>query len=436
LSGLAKTSLLVWPTVTTPLTGAAIEDVVLGVDEDSNLLWAVEGRVGGVALPTPPRTRASNQLSADRPVDATRRKRYRYAPTTEIFPFWHPYQIEEIEGRRRFVQGRLADLTVNPPRLAPEPRARVLTDATAVRPAPAHQIEPATIPTLGLRLERRSVLARGTDGMPVLWTQRRRLPLLAPPAPRLRFDIFEEDDLPLFASEVLADSPIAYYRLNEAPGTPGTTRAADWSGHENHGAVSPTGITFGVNGLGSDDTAARFDGLGIGRIIVSDHESINPKRLTIEALISWSGPVRDIQQRILEKSLNARGELAGYGLSVLPDGHLQAEIALGPNRTILEPFLKSTEALTPHVPTHVAATYDGTTLAIYVQGRLDTVQSATGDLSSTLSISDLGIGNQAEHEPPRIRTFNGIIDEVALYDKALSADRIRAHVSALVARPV
>jgi hypothetical protein len=32
------------------------------------------------------------------------------------------------------------------------------------------------------------MLARGTDGRPLLWSQRRRLPLLAPPALRLEFD--------------------------------------------------------------------------------------------------------------------------------------------------------------------------------------------------------------------------------------------------------
>jgi len=36
------------------------------------------------------------------------------------------------------------------------------------------------------------MLARGTDGRPILWSQRRRLPLLSPPAPRLRLDVMQE----------------------------------------------------------------------------------------------------------------------------------------------------------------------------------------------------------------------------------------------------
>ena len=49
------------------------------------------------------------------------------------------------------------------------------------------------MPTAGLRLDRRFVLGRGTDGRPVLWLQRRRMPLLAPPVSNLRFDVVEEE---------------------------------------------------------------------------------------------------------------------------------------------------------------------------------------------------------------------------------------------------
>jgi hypothetical protein len=195
VTGLDETSLLVWPTVSTPLSGPILEDVVLGIDEDANLLWAVEQRVAGRDLPTPPRPEAMvpNGNGNGQPVVATDRKTYTYRPSTPMFPYWHPYTISSVNGRRRFIQGRLADLAQDPPVLMPEPRARVLFDATAAPGDPVHQIEPATVPTLGLRLERRYMMARGTDGLPVLWSQRQRLPLLSPPAPHLRFDVMEEE---------------------------------------------------------------------------------------------------------------------------------------------------------------------------------------------------------------------------------------------------
>jgi len=54
----------------------------------------------------------------------------------------------------------------------------------------------SAVPNQGLRLERRYALARGTDGSPVLWRQRRRLPLLAGPVSHLRFDLLKEGSAP------------------------------------------------------------------------------------------------------------------------------------------------------------------------------------------------------------------------------------------------
>jgi len=189
VTGLDRATLLLWATATHPLAGPVLEDVALGVDEDANLLWAVEKRVKGKDLPTP----AKPAFPAEaQPVASSERKAYAYAPSSPFYPYWHPYRIAEVGGRRRFVQGRLADLNATPPTLLPEPQARVLADPYAGPNDPAHQIEPATIPSQGLGLERRAMLARGVDGSPVLWTQRRRLPLLAPPALRLEFDLLEE----------------------------------------------------------------------------------------------------------------------------------------------------------------------------------------------------------------------------------------------------
>lgn len=48
--------------------------------------------------------------------------------------------------------------------------------------SPVNQIEQPTISPDGCGVERRSILSRRTDGTPILWTRRRRSPLLAPTA--------------------------------------------------------------------------------------------------------------------------------------------------------------------------------------------------------------------------------------------------------------
>jgi hypothetical protein len=56
-----------------------------------------------------------------------------------------------------------------------------------------HQLQPAAIPSEGLRVHRRAMLARSTTGEPILWTQRRREQLLTPPTFALRFDVLQPD---------------------------------------------------------------------------------------------------------------------------------------------------------------------------------------------------------------------------------------------------
>jgi hypothetical protein len=114
-----------------------------------------------------------------------------YRASTRVPTHWHPYVVEEVAGRRRFVQGRAADLSGTAAVLMPPPESDLLVDPASNGMHPVHQIEPAALPQDGLRLERRAMLARATDGTPVLWTQRRRQPLLTPPALRLRFDTLE-----------------------------------------------------------------------------------------------------------------------------------------------------------------------------------------------------------------------------------------------------
>ena len=193
VEGLADTSLVVWPTVTTPLGGPPLEDVTLGIDEDANLLFAVERRLRGRDVGTSGKDSGGDAPDTSGQVDASARKSYRYLPTTNVKPNWHPYVIQEVNGKRQFVQGRLADLAPSPAEpIDPEATAEVLKDESRQPGDPMHQIKPSTIPPLGMHLERRAMLARRTDGRPVLWIQRRRMPLLSPPGLNLRFDAVKE----------------------------------------------------------------------------------------------------------------------------------------------------------------------------------------------------------------------------------------------------
>ena len=66
VTGLDQRSLVLWPTVATALTGPELDQVDFGVDEDANLVWAVERRIAGRDVPTPAPTAADSSRAAGR----------------------------------------------------------------------------------------------------------------------------------------------------------------------------------------------------------------------------------------------------------------------------------------------------------------------------------------------------------------------------------
>lgn len=230
-----------------------------------------------------------------------------------------------------------------------------------------------------------------------------------------------------FATEVFADGPIGFWRLGEGPGS---VIAADASGNGNNGTCSG-GITFGQPGF-DGDTAALFDG-ATGRIIVLNSNSLNPPHITMEAKVRWDGP-NDFYQRILEKS--SFPQLAQYGFGILPDGHVRVELRTSSATTSVD--VDSINAVARGAEAHVVATYDGNVIRIYLNGFLDSETHAPGTISPkpptplNLIESGIGIGNQTQRDRP----FKGLIDEVALYPTALSAERILAHYQSQFAERV
>lgn len=201
-TGFADDSLVVWLRALAPAEGPLLEDVQLGLDEYSNILWAVERRIAGHDLSQPERTPqqelANPSLTKpDRAGKPDDRKQFVYVPGQDAAAYWHPYQIEDrpdAEGRlrRRFLQRRLADLNRVHPELLPAPLAEVLRVQNSVGQERVHEIAPATVPSIGIIVQRRYVLARDVDGNPVLWLQRQRTPFLSPPSRTLRFDVLAE----------------------------------------------------------------------------------------------------------------------------------------------------------------------------------------------------------------------------------------------------
>ena len=78
---------------------------------------------------------------------------------------------------------------------------------------------------------------------------------------------------------------------------------------------------------------------------------------------------------------------------------------------------------------HVATTYDGATLRLFVNGAQVASRAATGSI--TVSSGALRIGGNAIWS----EYFKGLIDEVRVYNRALSVVELQADMNAPVGTP-
>ncbi|HEX7345522.1 MAG TPA: hypothetical protein VF253_01935, partial [Candidatus Limnocylindrales bacterium] len=189
--GLPAGELILWQAVDRPLEGEVIERVQFGVDDQSNIVWAVERRL---EQRDPPPVPPGDEESIVPPVpsDLTRGQGYHYVPGQGGQAHWIPYTMTGDGEPRGLVRRQLMDLSVYPPRRFPAASARVLAGPDD----DGRRIAESVVPIDGLQVERRWMLARDAAGAPHLWVQRRRGPLFSPPARTLRFDVAAPTDAP------------------------------------------------------------------------------------------------------------------------------------------------------------------------------------------------------------------------------------------------
>jgi hypothetical protein len=205
-TGLLASQLLLWPVAVAPASGNLLDDILIGVDEDANLAWAVEMRADGRPLLTDATT-----ADAERETTRTGSRDFRYLPSTTLPQHWHPYQriraddpsadggppsalVGAGDGRSgSWRQAVLADLTGEIPIPRPGPISRLIGGPSGPGLGRGHELASDAIPSSGVRIRRRAMLARDSQGRPVLWVERTAGPAVAPPTSHLRFDVLAED---------------------------------------------------------------------------------------------------------------------------------------------------------------------------------------------------------------------------------------------------
>jgi hypothetical protein len=172
------------------------------------------------------------------------------------------------------------------------------------------------------------------------------------------------------------------------------------------------GIAFSPGAVGQ-----AFDLNGITRYVeVPDSANLSlTGPMTLEARIKLN--TNSVQQAIVEK-YDVPG-LNGYLLRIV-DGKLQAAMCNSNLNGAQQPASGAT-TVTTGVWHHVAAVYDGTTIKIYLDGVLD--GSVTANYAPTNGASSLKIGARGDDANTRL---NGLIDDVRIYNRALSEGEIQS----------
>ncbi|HYH01113.1 MAG TPA: LamG-like jellyroll fold domain-containing protein [Terriglobales bacterium] len=199
---------------------------------------------------------------------------------------------------------------------------------------------------------------------------------------------------------------VAAYAFNEAAGV----STVDASGVGNNGTI----FNATWNTAGRYGAALSFNGTN-GRVDIPDSASLDlTSGMTLEAwirattLTSW--------RTVLLKEQS--GGLV-YGLYANSDTNRpSAHVYIG-NET----DTRGTTQIPLNVWTHVATTYDGSVLRLYVNGTQASSRTLGGNILSSSGMLRIG-GNTVWGE-----YFSGLIDEVRLYNRALTASEIQTDMN-------
>jgi PKD repeat protein len=205
----------------------------------------------------------------------------------------------------------------------------------------------------------------------------------------------------------------AAYSFDEGNGTV----VADASGNGHTGTIA--GATWTAQGrFGS---ALVFDGIN-DWITVNDAPSLDlATGMTLSAWVSPTAPLTDW------RTLIAKEQLGGvvYYLHASSDTNQPAMgVFIGSER-----ILSGGTQLTANTWTHLAATYDGSMQRLYINGVEVASRSQTGQIQASDGALRIG-GNSIWGE-----YFQGRIDEVRIYNRALTVGEIQQDMSASVTPP-
>src|SRR5262249_16916114 len=196
---------------------------------------------------------------------------------------------------------------------------------------------------------------------------------------------------------------VAYWKFDEISGT----SASDSSGNGNKGTL--------VNGplwtAGRVGNALLFDGIN-DHVTVPDSNSLDlSSSFTLSAWVNPASTFTDFRSILVKNySYYLYASVTGY----CGDGNPLGGFSGATTQTVCEP-----SPLPINTWTHLAVTYNGSALTFYQDGVAVTTSTVSGSLSPTTGTLQIGGSQFGEY-------FQGLIDEVRIYNRALNDTEIQA----------
>lgn len=228
-----------------------------------------------------------------------------------------------------------------------------------------------------------------------------------------------------YAEAVLASKPLAYWRLGELTGSV----AKDASGNGNDG-VYEAGVALGLEGprltgLSSEDRVNRAPHLAGGRIKANLDKL--PDTYTVELWFCNYLPTdaRSVTGYLFSRGPDGDRDATGDHLG-LGGTHVAQGMLLFYNGDALKDTLDGGTRIEPKTWHHVAMVRDGERVTVYLDGSATQEIRGTARTAGADRTGQVFIGGRND----RFSNFEGRLDEVAVYARALSADEIARHHAA------